>query len=224
MTETQAARKPIIATAIYEQWNQHDILEELRRVDFDATHILAGLTPEQRLYLMHGGMSAAEIGDDIFREAEARGLIPTNDSDGPFSLEVTARLYEALQADPEYFSHPLPEGREVRHEDALLETPLTPYEQGYRSGEDYSVSGLVTVSMSDLHDNDFEGHLDNVAVLLTGNELLMEIQSSAKRVTSEGDLVMLVSGVVAPGECFDVEGRAEFDAGREAAAEALVAE
>jgi len=219
MTETQAARKPIIATAIYEQWNQHDILEELRRVDFDATRILAGLSQDERLALMNDGF---EIADQIFREAEARGLIPPHD--GPFTLNVGDELTEALEEDPEYFSRPFPEGREVRHEDAVLETPLTPFEQGYRSGEDYSVSGLVTVSMSDLHDNDFEGHLDNVAVLLTGNELLMEIQSSAKRVTSEGDLVMLVSGVVVPGECFDAEGRAEFEAGREAAAEALVAE
>lgn len=215
MTAQQTIRKPIMATAIYERWNRRDEAIEMHRVEFDATRIVAGLSEDEREQLMNGGF---EIADDIFREAESRGLIPAHD--GPFTLDVEDRIAEALEADPEYFAQPFPEGRELRHEDAVLETPLTPYEQGYRSGEDFSVSGLVVVSMSDLHDKDFEGHLDNVAELLTGNELLMEIDSSAKRVTADGDVVMLVTGTVDPGNFFDEGALEEFEAGVAAAAAA----
>lgn len=215
MTETQAIRKPIMATAIYERWNRRDEAIEMNRVEFDATRIIAGLGEDEREQLMNGGF---EIADNIFREAESRGLIPTHD--GPFTLDVEDKIAEALEEDPEYFSRPFPEGREVRHEDAILETPLTPYEQGFRAEEDYSVSGLVVVAMSDLHDNDFEGHLDNVSRLLTGTELLMEIESSARRVTADGDVVMMVSGRVDPGNFFGGADLEEFEAGVEAAAAA----
>lgn len=214
MTETQAVRKPIIATAIYERWNKRDEAIEMNRVDFDATRIIAGLSEDDRTNLMNGGF---EIADDIFREAESRGLIPQHN--GPFTLDVEDQLAEALEEDPGYFSRPFPEGREARHEDAILETPLTPFEQGFRGDEDGSVSGLVVVAMSDLHDRDFEGHLDNVSTLLTGSELLMEIGSSAKAVTAEGDVVMMVTGTVAV-ESFSSEELEQYEAGLAAGAAA----
>lgn len=215
MTETHAVRQPIIATAIYQEWDVNDNANELKRIDFDATRILAGLGKEQRDNLLNDGY---EVADSIFAEAAARGLIPAHY--GPFTLDVEDKLAAALEADPKYFDRPFPEGREVRHEDTILETPLTPYEQGFRAGEDHSVSGLVVVSMSDLHDRDFEGHLDNVSMLLTGTELLQEIDSSAKSITGDGDVVMQVTGVVT-GEFFDSEALEEFEAGLAAGAAAL---
>jgi hypothetical protein len=206
MTETQAARKPIIATATYQEWNQHDVAEDLKTVEFDATRIVAGLSEDERTRLIHDDF---DVEDSIFREAEARGLIPAHD--GPFSLSIYG-LADMLDEDPEYFSRPFPEGREVRHEDTILETPLSPYEQGFRGDEDGSVSGLVVVAMSDLHDRDFEGHLDNVSTLLTGSELLMEIDSSAKAVTAEGDVVMMITGTVAL-EGFSSDELEEYEAG-----------
>jgi hypothetical protein len=220
MTETQAVRQPIIATAIYQEWDAHDNANEVKRLDFDATRILAGLGEEQREKLLNGGF---EIADSIFREAEARGLIPAHE--GPFTLDVEDTLAEALETDPEYFSRTFPEGREVRHEDAILEAPLTPFEQGFRADEDNSISGLAVVAMSELHDRDFEGHLDHISTLLTGSELLMEIDSSAKSVTAEGDVVMRINGTVAV-EGFSSEELEEFEAGLEdgAAARAALAE
>lgn len=81
------------------------------------------------------------------------------------------------------------------------------------------MSGLVVVTMSDLHDRNLEGHLDNISTLLTGTELLMEVGSSAKSITADGDVVMMVTGIVT-GEFFDEDQSAEFEAGLAAGAAA----
>jgi hypothetical protein len=190
ITETLAPRKPITATAIYERWSPRDEAIEMNRIDFDATRILAGLGEEQRGRLLSGDF---DIADDIFREAESRGLIPQHN--GPFTLNVEDALAEALEEDPEYFARQFPEGREARHEDAILETPLTPYEQGFRADENNSVSGLVVVAMSDLHDREFEGHLDNVASLLTAEPLRRSTLGQVRY--RRGDVAAMVTGTVA---------------------------
>jgi hypothetical protein len=217
MTETQAARKPIIATAIYQRWNAQDIAEEQRRVDFDATRILAGLTSGQRHDLIYSFLSGVEIADSIFREAETRGLIPAHD--GPFELEVGEALRAALESDPEYFSRPFPEGREFRHEDAILETPLTAFEIGFRSDENGGVVGLITITLSDMIDGSNEDFLDLLGDRLIGSSLLMEIEYHAVSVGAEHDLVMRVGGKVPADVLWDRE-VADYEAGLAAGAAA----
>jgi hypothetical protein len=215
MTETAApARQPIAATAIYEQWNPRDEAIEMNRVDFDATRILAGLGEEQREKLLNGDF---DIADDIFREAESRGLIPPHN--GPFTLDVANALAEALEADPEYFSRPFPEGREFRHEDAILETPLTAFEIGFRSDENGDVAGLVTIGLSDMIDGSNEDFLDLLGDRLIGSSLLMEIEYHAVSITEKHDLVMRVSGKVPADVLWDRE-VADHEAGLAAGAAA----
>lgn len=197
----------IYATVQLQEW-VNDGAQIVGQVDFDASHILAAMTPEQRADIEDCDYSA----DDVFHAAVAQGLVP--DHDGPFSVYVRDAIDQAQAKDPGIFEKLalIPVNRPA---DAVLDTPLTPYELGSRADENGLVSGLASMSMDELIENDLESHLDDVGEKLVGSCLLMEPTATPVSVSPDGTLVVRLSGdASAIIEGFSDEEMAQYEAGR----------
>lgn len=199
----------ITATVNLQKW-VNDSAEHVEQISFDASHILAGMTPEQRAAIEDDDYTA----DDLYHAAVDRGLAPGHD--GPFAVHVRDAIDQAEANDPKIFEELalLPVNRP---EEAILDTPLTAYELGARADDDGIVSGLASMSMSDLIENDLESHLDDIGEKLAGSSLLMEPTATPVSVAADGSMVVRLQGdASAIIEGLDEDELALYEAGRAA--------
>lgn len=197
----------IIATVHLQKW-VNDEAEQVGEITFDASRILAAMTPEKRADIEDDDYSA----DDVFHAAVAQGLAAEHD--GPFSVYVQEAMVEAERLDTEVFDKlaALPENRPA---EAILHEPLSAYEIGARADEDGFVSGLATMSFSDLIDNDLEAHCDKVGEDLVGSPLLMQPVATPVRVQPDGTMVVKLEGdASAIIDDFSDDEKAQYEAGR----------
>ncbi|GAA4034595.1 hypothetical protein GCM10023063_18400 [Arthrobacter methylotrophus] len=206
-----AAPPKIMASVTLQQW-QNDYAIDIETVEFDAGRILAEMATEKRRALRDNSDDA----DQLFDSAVRLGLV--KDHDGPFSVHVQEAMAEAEETDADVYARILgaPANRPAG---AVLDTPLSAYEIGARVDEDGRVSGLATMDMSDLIDNNIEGINDKIGNDLVGSELLMEPNATPVEVLDGGTILMRFEGnASAIIEGFDDEERAEYEAGRSTAA------
>ncbi len=166
------------------------------------------MTPKERAALTDGSSDA----DDIFHAGVRQGAVSHHE--GPFEVYVRDAMDEAVQKDPDVFAKiaALPDNRPAG---ALLDTPPSPYEIGARADGDGWVSGLATMDMSDLIDNDIEGINDKIGNELVGSELLMEPNATPVEFLDGGTLLMKYEGnASAIIEGFDDDELAQYEAGR----------
>lgn len=206
-----AAPPKIMASVTLQQW-QNDYAIDIETVEFDAGPILADMTPEKRRNLRDGSDDA----DMVFDAAVRRGLV--KDHDGPFSVSIRSAMREAEETDRDVYARIA--GAPVnRPEGAILDSPLSAYEIGARADQNGFVSGLSTMSMSDLIDNDLEAHCDRIGEDLVGSSLLMQPTATPVSVDEDGNIVVELGGdASAIIEGFDEDERAQYEAGRAAAA------
>ncbi|MET4144186.1 hypothetical protein [Arthrobacter sp. UYCo732] len=206
-----AAPPKIMARVTLQAWAR-DYAIDIETVEFDAGRILAEMTPEQRGNLRDGSDET-----DMLYEAGVRsGLV--KDHDGPFHVRVRDAMNEAEGTDSDVYARILgaPANRTA---EAILHEPLSAYEIGARADENGYVSGLATMSMSDLINNDLETHCDQIGEKLVGSPLLMEATATPVDVDEDGALILRVEGnASAIIEGFDDDQRAEYAAGSAAAA------
>lgn len=197
----------IHATVVLQRWVD-DGAEYVDQVAFDARRVLSDMKPEHRAALTDG----SEYADEVFYAGVRRGLVAHHE--GPFEVYVRDAMNEAEAKDPEVFEKiaAMPDNRSAG---AVLDTPLSPYEIGARADEDGWVSGLATMDMSDLIDNDIEGINDKIGNELVGSELLMEPNATPVSVLDGGTLLMKYEGnASAVIEGFDEDEMADYEAGR----------
>lgn len=197
----------IYATVVLQRWVD-DGAEYVDQVAFDARRILAAMTPEERARLS----DSSEDADEIFHAGVRQGMLSHHE--GPFEVYIRDAMDEAVRKDPDVFEKiaALPDNRPAG---AILDTPLSAYEIGVRADEDGWVSGLATMDMSDLIDNDIEGVNDKIGNELVGSELLMEPSATPVSVLDSGTLLMKYEGnASAIIEGFDDEELAQYEAGR----------
>lgn len=212
LTAPSAKPKPIMAHMTLQQWDEDndDYAREVGTVEFDAAPVLAGIVP---------GLSPAQlsdldtnIGDQVFHEAVSRGLVP--DHEGPFELYVQNSLDEALAENPNYFDTPYPHHLTVRHPDAVLQSPLSPYELGALADENGMVTANSVLDLEDMIDGDLENHLNNISRTLTGDEMLVGPSAVPVRV-EDGQVIFRLSGDITNViECMDEDEVELFEAGR----------
>jgi hypothetical protein len=206
---TPAAIPPAIhATVVLQRWAADgDQAEYVDQVAFDARRILAGLTSEQRAALTDG----SEDADEIFRAGVRSGLVA--DHDGPFEVYVRDAMDEAVRKDPEVFEKiaALPDNRPA---DAVLDTPLSPYEIGARVDENGFVSGKAEMYMSDLIDRDVEEFNDYLGETLAGSSLLMEANATPVSVQDSKIIMGIEGDASAIIDSFDEDELAQYEAGR----------
>lgn len=211
--QPSAAPPPkIMATVILQRW-VNDEAQPVGEVVFDAGRILAAMTREQRSSIEDDDDSA----DAIFYAGVEQGLVAHHD--GPFSVYVEDAIAEAEAKDPEVFAKiaALPDNRPA---EAILHEPLTPYEIGARADENGWVEGLATFDMSDLIDNDLDGHGDQIGEKLVGSELLMDVSARPVSVDPDGSIVCRLSGdASAIIDGFDEDELAAYEAGHREGAE-----
>lgn len=205
---TPAAPAPaVLATVDLQAW-QNDYAITLETVSFDAGPILAGMTTDERADIE----DCSENTDELYREAVRRGLV--KDHDGPMALYVRSNMDEAEGQDPGVWGK-IAEQPQGRPSEAVLETPLTPYELGARAGSDGWVEGLATFDMDDLIGQDLDTHGDEIGQKLVGSELLMDVSAKPVSVDPDGSIICRLSGdASAIIEGFDEDERAEYDKGR----------
>lgn len=80
-----------------------------------------------------------------------------------------------------------------------LAEPLTQEQMKAMKDEDGYITGIVSVDLSDIIDNNFEGFLDMTSEKLTGTKLLMDISYKAVGV-DKGGLTLFVEVTGDPSE------------------------
>lgn len=205
---TPAAPAPaVIASVDLQQW-QNDYAVTVETVTFDSGPILARMSPEERGAIEDN----SENTDELYREAVRRGLV--KEHKGPFSLWVQSAIENAEEQDAGIWDK-LAGQPHVRAPEAVLDTPLTPYELGVRAGSDGWVEGLATFDMEDLIGNDLESHGDQIGEKLVGSELLMDVSAKPVSVDPDGSIICRLSGDASEIiDGFDDDERAEYDKGR----------
>lgn len=197
----------IMASVTLQQWGgrKSDHAIEIETVEFDAAPVLATLSPEDR------GLLEDSEADDIYYSAVRLGLVAEHI--GPFDVHVREALDRALEETPDFFekfaAFPV-----LRAPEAILETPLSPYEIGARADDDGIVSGLAIMDMSELIENDIEQHNDAIGDYLIGSSLLMQCTATPVAVRN-GRIVMEIRGdASAHIDDFSEEELTQFNAGR----------
>lgn len=211
---------PIMARVDLQVWNDDDEAEDAGTIEFDAAPILAGIVPNLR----RGELASLDYGirDTIFNEAMARGFAPIHD--GPFELHVQNSLDEALAENPAYFDTPYPHEKTVRHPDVEIQSPLSPYEMGFRADEDGYVEALAVLDIDVLADQDAEENWDTASRTIVGSDLLTDIGRTPDSITVGKDsgapqVVFRITGdVSAVVDCMSDEEQELFEAGRADAA------
>jgi hypothetical protein len=203
-----ATSAPVVTASVdLQQW-QNDYAVTYETVTFDAGPILARMSPEERAQVE----DCSETADDLYFEAVRRGLV--EDHNGPFALSVRSAMDEAEEQDPEVWDKiaAVPQARKA---EAVLDTPLTPFEIGARADENGWVEGLATFNMDDLIESDLDGHGDQIGKKLVGSELLMDVSARPVSVTPDGSIVCRLSGdASAVVDGFDEDEMASYEAGR----------
>ena len=77
-----------------------------------------------------------------------------------------------------------------------LKQPLTIKEMKKRMDEDCYVEGIVSIELSTIIDNDFEGFLDIISELLVGHPTLMNVNYSVVGHLEDDTILLKVSGDV----------------------------
>lgn len=211
-----AKPKPIMASVTLQEWREddEDIADTVAHIEFDAAPVLAGIVPGLSPYQLSD--MSPEICDQVFEEAVSRGLVPNHD--GPFEVDVQNALDEALAENPAYFSTPYPHHLAVRHPDAVLQTPLNPYELGSRIDEHDRVEGQYAIGMDELVGTSLDEHHDNLGTTLTGSPLVMDTSAEPVAVVN-GEVIFRISGNISQViETMDDDDREAFEEARAARA------
>lgn len=186
--------KPIMARATLQKWSDfdEDVAETVGTIEFDAAPILAGIVPGLDQRELAGMGLEYDTRDQIFDEAVARGIIPAHA--GPFEVDVDDALAEALAENPAYFDTPYPHDEVARHPEAVLQSPLSPYELGARIDENDRIEGLAVIEQDALIGGSLDEHLDYISNTLAGTGVLMDPSATPVSVTPDNQVVYRLSG------------------------------
>ena len=216
LTAPSAKPKPIMARVALQKWSDfdEDVAETVGTIEFDAAPILAGIVPH---------LDPADVEDldpdscdRIYDEAVSRGLAPSHS--GPFEVDVQSALDEALAENPDYFAVPYPHHLVTRHTDAVLQSPLSPYELGSRVNGNDRVEGRYAVGMDQLVGVSLEEHHDYLGKTLAGSSLAMDTNAEPVAV-DDGEVIFRISGNISQIiETMDDDDLAAFEEARAARA------